>query len=656
MITVHQSVHGYNRGHSLLQGSIELSRSDSELVLDLSDLSGSDYVESAQSYVTGYPLSRDTYVVARTWYAREAPRPNTVWTHSFYISREAMKTVDFAELDKYFRRPSYDTLSEYRKPITLSSDDSDVLGASGLQEAWKLALLQRLYSHPGAPGVGVDWPVRKAEQFIWQISRRQWTSLRMNFSFCSAALTLRKLHGRFFDLQFVPEGVRSSLSGVSRKNVVYFRADDVKLPAGERASLITLWNEWDAGFGNFCKFYVDDEPSDRSSMIPLYQVFQHWNIWTGDAALTSLGTIAHVFPEADSAVVLKEHWLMAMLRSDGEDSRRLWHELLKPSRISDAFAAAAVSAVPPCSSFALDQQGKSFVYILDSGVSGLSSTTSAVLKAALQNIPLDWVTSGETPHLLAAWIVLKPEILESDLVAGAIRPDVIQYAYALPPDSKAQQAVLGALAVAVAGRPEAIIGSYSDATLVEGLAALFKDAPKGSASRENIGKAVARNASTVPHLLSVLSVKNDDDAELFGLVLANVTEDREHDAVMQSTLSSLLDRLFAIFAASYLSQSIISGKDPYILVLISRLLHHDSVNLVPSELWKLLISRIDAKAWIPEEHRTEWLAHAVRIVLKAEPKLRDITVRDPYLATAATNDEPSALTLWIRRVSKLMGG
>ena len=108
---IHQTLHGYQQGHTLIAGSVDLSVADKKKMAVLSDWSeysrgdGSD-----SSYITAYPLPDcNYYVVAKTWYADEMKRPGCVWTHSLLINTaEIDTTFDFRSLWSYFKRPLSD--------------------------------------------------------------------------------------------------------------------------------------------------------------------------------------------------------------------------------------------------------------------------------------------------------------------------------------------------------------------------------------------------------------------------------------------------------------------------------------------------------------------------------------------------------------------
>ncbi len=105
-ITVNKTLHGYDNGHSLLQGSTRLSNDALRLMLSMSDMSGPGVRQGFESYLTGYPLRAEkTYVIARTWYAPEMKRPGCVWTHSLLIRNTDIGKIGSAiSLERLFRR------------------------------------------------------------------------------------------------------------------------------------------------------------------------------------------------------------------------------------------------------------------------------------------------------------------------------------------------------------------------------------------------------------------------------------------------------------------------------------------------------------------------------------------------------------------------
>src|SRR5438876_8310569 len=106
-----QTLHGYANGHTLLQSSVRLSAEAERTMLSMSDMSGPGMRPGFESYLTAYDLPTERmYVVARTWYASEMPRPGCVWTHSLLMANDDVSKVsDAHSLLKLFRRPTTPT-------------------------------------------------------------------------------------------------------------------------------------------------------------------------------------------------------------------------------------------------------------------------------------------------------------------------------------------------------------------------------------------------------------------------------------------------------------------------------------------------------------------------------------------------------------------
>lgn len=85
-VRLHQTLHGYDNGHRLLGGSLEIEGRSAKTLLVMSDVSGSNLRASDESYLTGYPLPDSRfYAIARTWSAPEKSRPGCVWTHTLLL-------------------------------------------------------------------------------------------------------------------------------------------------------------------------------------------------------------------------------------------------------------------------------------------------------------------------------------------------------------------------------------------------------------------------------------------------------------------------------------------------------------------------------------------------------------------------------------------
>ena len=98
---IHQALHGYNQGHTLLASSLTLPSIDDDLLKVMSDWTEySGDANGDSSYIMGYPLPDGKYyAIAKSWYANEMPRPGCVWTHTFLVDLENLETnFDFRQL------------------------------------------------------------------------------------------------------------------------------------------------------------------------------------------------------------------------------------------------------------------------------------------------------------------------------------------------------------------------------------------------------------------------------------------------------------------------------------------------------------------------------------------------------------------------------
>ena len=207
-VTVHQTLHGYKNGHSMIAASLVLTSDLSTTLLSMSDLSGSTPVPGFEEYLTAYPLGEALYAFAKTWYAFEMPRPGSVWTHSLLIPRtEIDKLPSLSPLLDAFRRPTPNStdsmLAAYSAPLQIATDLSRNYGLwTELDDV--SALLNSIYSFPYQPIIVEGTAASRFQNAIISIWQQQWPRLRHAFSFCTGSLSARKIRGRPLDLQVVP--------------------------------------------------------------------------------------------------------------------------------------------------------------------------------------------------------------------------------------------------------------------------------------------------------------------------------------------------------------------------------------------------------------------------------------------------------------------
>jgi len=221
-LVIHQLVHGYEHGHSLLAASTELERDDLDLVGRLSDLSGALGPElEISSYLSLYPLlSRKFFAVARTWPDESAPRSGCVLTHTILVPLEAWAGDDSPDrFAAALRTPGRDRLADYTVPIgPLPAGAEKVATSEPLGDFF----VQRYFGEGLAPIVWLG--ALDPESAAWCVIRALWPSLRARFSCCTLALQPRTLGDRPFDLVFAPPTVFSRFGEFARDHIVDGRA------------------------------------------------------------------------------------------------------------------------------------------------------------------------------------------------------------------------------------------------------------------------------------------------------------------------------------------------------------------------------------------------------------------------------------------------
>ncbi len=206
---VQQALHGYADGHRMLASSTSLAPRDAKTVLVMSDASAPSSQLREEGYITGYPLTDSgLYAFARTWPAREMPRPGCVWTHTLL--------VDFADLAilenpgilcALFARPeSRASFSGYSLPLVFTADAGSGVEPVCASRPWGKRVLFSLYGSPSEKAFVALPSDVSAEALIIAIWSQQWPRLRRNFRFCSFIQEDRSTDYGSFDLQIIGGG------------------------------------------------------------------------------------------------------------------------------------------------------------------------------------------------------------------------------------------------------------------------------------------------------------------------------------------------------------------------------------------------------------------------------------------------------------------
>lgn len=153
MIRIEQQLHGYDNGHNLLAGSIQLqSSSDAAKMAMLSDWT--EYVDPYDEnapYLSFYCLEETGYFVfAKTWYAKEKQRPGCVWTHSLLIRKaDILEISDLRMLNGLFARPEGEDFSGFSRALTVDETQkfSEESALKAVDVRWIRLALDKLLKH-----------------------------------------------------------------------------------------------------------------------------------------------------------------------------------------------------------------------------------------------------------------------------------------------------------------------------------------------------------------------------------------------------------------------------------------------------------------------------------------------------------------------------
>lgn len=220
--TIHQTLHGYRRGHEQLAGSIRLPPYAADLVTRLSDLSGS--VGSGWdfgSYITAYPVDGVPYfALARTWEDRTAPRAGCVLTHTLFVPIETWKNSPDPQVFSALFADSDELRSEerFRKPINTDVTRIFAPRMAPVPGNFSIDFVRKYFGEGQRPMVWTD--CSQPEETAWAIVRVLWPALRAQFAWCTASLQPRSLDTRMLDLQFVPHTGYSRFHNIPRENFV----------------------------------------------------------------------------------------------------------------------------------------------------------------------------------------------------------------------------------------------------------------------------------------------------------------------------------------------------------------------------------------------------------------------------------------------------
>ncbi len=306
---VHQTLHGYERGHRLLASSMELPNSVARKLLYLSDLSGANRAEGFEQYLTGFPIPEGViYALARTWEAPEMERPGCVFTHTLLISfSDLAQLTDLSVLLTLLSRPQKGVYAAYRNSLALPTIGTQIQP----NQSQLSALIEALYA--GDPS-NIAIAANSSETWqpaIFAVWSQMWPRLRRSLTFSTGSLGPRTLDGESFAIQVIPARWQTRLSR-EFPDSTFIEPQPVPADNDNWQSLLIIDCTCPdpMGLRQFLRYYAADLEPRRALMQPLLELWRWRHLPTDKQAETGrvqalLQLMGETFPEAEEAARLK---------------------------------------------------------------------------------------------------------------------------------------------------------------------------------------------------------------------------------------------------------------------------------------------------------------------------------------------------------------
>jgi hypothetical protein len=310
---IHQALHGYRDGHTLIAASTELHRQARAEIQRLSDRSGPGEEPGFESYLTAYPVpGMSVYAFARTWSAPEMPRPGCVWTHTLFVSHVVLgKLSGLHVLLPLFRHPGTPhegSFSDaYQDPLEVPQSASTTPTVNDTHGRL-VSVIEAVYGSKHPVLVESD-AADEVEALFLGIWAQQWRQLRQRFTFCTGSLAPRTAWGEPMDLQAIPRGRASRVQRAAPTGSVYlassYEAENGEGPAWAiRAARVLSGGTAREDFLRFVHTFGGDAGRGRTTFPVLVEAL----IALDDTTLSPearLERIGHLFPSPESALRLK---------------------------------------------------------------------------------------------------------------------------------------------------------------------------------------------------------------------------------------------------------------------------------------------------------------------------------------------------------------
>lgn len=314
---IHQTLHGYADGHTLLAASCDLTPAEKKTLVLLSDLSGQAGNQSFDSYLTGYPLpGKRYYALARTWGAPEMPRPGCVWTQTLLIALPLLTRIrNLSELNFLFKRPQAESESPYSTPISAELFIHDIRKPLRNTTPSFYTIAYYLYSRTKEAIIIPAEGSTDYEEDILNIWSQQWPRLRRAFTFCTGSLSIREIDNKIIDCQVVPQNYSMRLA---RQHIGDIAVVDFAAKIRNAGWFKTYENIEPQQLQNFFYKYGSDIVGKRSKFAPLcisYAILnnEQKNIISFDILLQFF---KHNFNSAKEAKALKRDLINKLIETE----------------------------------------------------------------------------------------------------------------------------------------------------------------------------------------------------------------------------------------------------------------------------------------------------------------------------------------------------
>ena len=304
-----QCLHGYREGHRLIKSSFELPSSTKIKMLRLSDLSGDRVVKGFESYYTGYPIEEiSSFAFAKTWYAKEMPRPGCVWTHTIFIDYQYIKHIEnLNPIIEHFKKPEDSAFSKYSEIIEIHRPKLKKNKDTTNKDNFFKVLISALLTTSDQIFL-IDEFSYERENYLFDSWLFQQPSLRKNFRFCTGSIKDRSNQSDIFDIQIVP---KQNANSIQRNNV---NSIIINTKEYENRDLNTFLEEIDLSTKKFRKLIWEfgvDEVFDRTQSVGLTKIlkFMNYDFLSSETIDDLIQLLIEYFPTNKKAKKLKSFLL-----------------------------------------------------------------------------------------------------------------------------------------------------------------------------------------------------------------------------------------------------------------------------------------------------------------------------------------------------------